>query len=204
MHKATTAIIPWTRHTAMHTIAVYGAHRVHTDRQAENGKRLDQVQEHLAVIGRVPWICVGDWNMEPTEFAHMLNRAGVIKHTGGPTHQFGANLDWFLISPGLQLTTPKAQPIPGTDHVSIWATVPGDQATTLGHRLVSPRGFNPQQLKEAKAKLEGQADRVPENWTTWTRQAEKIIRTAAGDKLPGNTGRGQHLRYVRQRLSRPH
>ena len=38
VHRATTAIIPWTRHTAMHIIAVYGAHSVHTDRHAENGK----------------------------------------------------------------------------------------------------------------------------------------------------------------------
>ena len=30
-----------------------------------------------------------------------------------------------------------------------------------------------------------------------------MIRTATGDKLPGNTGRGQHLRYVKQRLAQP-
>ena len=199
VHRATTAIIPWTRHTAMHLVAVYGAHSLHQDREIENGKMLDEIQEHLAVIGRVPWICAGDWNMEPTELEQIWSRAGSVKHTGGPTHQFGGNLDWFLTSPGLQVSAPKAQAIPGTDHVAIWTTLAGDQAATLGYRLVSPRGFNPSQLKEAKAKLEGQADSVPDNWTTWTRKAENLIRTAAGDKMPGNTGRGQHLRYAKQK-----
>ena len=203
VHRTTTAIIPWTRHTAMHLVAVYGAHSLHHDRDAENGRMLDEIQEHLAVIGRVPWICAGDWNMEPNDFEQIWSRAGRVRHTAGPTHQFGGNLDWFLTSPQLQLSEPKAQAMPGTDHVAVWAALAGDQAATLGYRLVSPRGFTTSQLKEAKAKLEGQADMVPDNWTTWTRKAEKLIRDASGDKLPGNTGRGQHLRYAKQRLARP-
>ena len=138
-------------------ITVYGAHSLHPDRYAENGRMLDQVQEHLAVIGRVPWLCAGDWNIEPSEFAHMWNRPGTIRHTGGPTQNFGANLDWFLTSPGLRTMTPRAEAIPGTDHASIWTTIPGDQQKTLGYRLTCPRGFTGQQLETAKAKLAGQA-----------------------------------------------
>jgi len=153
VHRATTAIIPWTRHTAMHLVSVYGAHSLHCDRLSENGRMLDELQEHLAVIGRVPWVCAGDWNMEPKEFEQVWSRAGTLRHTAGSTHQFGGNLDWFLASPLLQLSNPKGQAIPGTDHVAVTAALAGNQAATLGYRLVGPKGFTTNQLQEAKAKL---------------------------------------------------
>ena len=71
MHRATTAIIPWTRTAAIHLASVYGAHSLHHDRAAENGRMIGELQEHLAVLGRVQWVLGGDWNMQPDAFRSM-------------------------------------------------------------------------------------------------------------------------------------
>ena len=84
VHKVTTAIIPWARTAAIHIAGVYGAHSLHHDRTTEHGRMISELQEHLAVLGRVPWIWGGDWNLQPETFQAMWNREGRINHTHTP------------------------------------------------------------------------------------------------------------------------
>ena len=63
LSRATAAIVPWTRKNHIHVITVYGAHSTHPDKDKENTRMCEDIQEYLAVLGRVPWIIGGDWNL---------------------------------------------------------------------------------------------------------------------------------------------
>ena len=131
---------------------------------------IGELQEHLAVLGRVPWVLGGDWNMQPDAFRSMWNRGGHVKHADTPTQQFGGNLDGFLTSELLVTGTPQVHATPGTDHTAISITVSGNQHNTLGYRLVTPKGYTPAQLDQAKVNLAGQPTQPPSNWSIWSRE----------------------------------
>ena len=84
VHRGTLAAVAWTRRNYLHVGSVYGAHQGHPARAEENHKLFTELQEHLAAIGRVPWVIGGDWNMEPQEFHQGWAKGGTITHTGGP------------------------------------------------------------------------------------------------------------------------
>eukprot|EP00972_Heterocapsa_arctica_P097514 14386367-Heterocapsa_arctica.AAC.1 len=51
-------------------MCIYGLDNGHTNPPPEEGNKLlgARISEHLAKIGRVPWIIGGDWNLEPGTF----------------------------------------------------------------------------------------------------------------------------------------
>ena len=146
--RGTLAAIAWTRRAYIHVGSVYGAHQGHPSRATENHRLFTGLQEHLAAIGRVPWLLGGDWNMEPSELQEFWTRGGTITETGGPTHKLGGNLDWFLHNGTLQLRRAIGHVVAGTDHTGVMTTLKANQHDTLGYRLVAPSGFRPEALEK--------------------------------------------------------
>ena len=146
LSRMTVAIIPWTRKNHIHVITVYGAHSTHPDRDKENTKMFEDIQQYLAVIGRVPSLIGGDWNIQPQELKNYWSKGGNQVHTKGPTQKHGSNLDWFLAAEEVNLSEAKGCVIVGADHVAVEATLGGAQSKTLGYRMVAPAGFEPSRL----------------------------------------------------------
>ena len=102
----------------------------------------EDIQEYLAVLGRVPWIIGGDWNLQPEDLRHHCFKGGNPVHTNGPTQKHGSNLDWYLTSKEVNLKEAIGQAVAGTDHVAVITTLGGAQSQTLGYRMVAPAGFD--------------------------------------------------------------
>ena len=161
------------------------------------------IQQYLAVIGRVPWLIGGDWNIQPGQLSNFWSKGGNQLHIKGPTQKHGSNLDWFLAAKELNLSKAIGRVIVGTDHVAVETTMGGAQSKTLGYRMVGPAGFDPVKLKEL-AKGRGQkAPAPPTNWTTWTRKAEAWLREQMPEQAKGNKGRGRMPVFKAQTISRP-
>eukprot|EP00972_Heterocapsa_arctica_P111827 16428295-Heterocapsa_arctica.AAC.1 len=54
----------------MHIICIYGLDTGQTNPTPEEGNQVfrSRISEHLAKLGRVPWVIGGDWSLEPGTF----------------------------------------------------------------------------------------------------------------------------------------
>eukprot|EP00972_Heterocapsa_arctica_P008108 1185374-Heterocapsa_arctica.AAC.1 len=66
-HRLIGASIGWGRKKTMHIMCVYGLDSGQNNPGPEEGNKVlrARISEHLAKIGRVPWIIGGGWNLEP-------------------------------------------------------------------------------------------------------------------------------------------
>jgi hypothetical protein len=69
LDRCTHASIPWTRTQRLHLVSVYGPPSTDPQRDLIRTRLYHQLQELLAVVGRVPWLFGGDWNVSPTDFS---------------------------------------------------------------------------------------------------------------------------------------
>eukprot|EP00972_Heterocapsa_arctica_P097411 14370576-Heterocapsa_arctica.AAC.1 len=69
-HRLIGASIGWGRKKTAHIMCIDGLDTGQTNPPPEEGNKLlrARISEHLAKIGRVPWIIGGDWNLEPGTF----------------------------------------------------------------------------------------------------------------------------------------
>eukprot|EP00972_Heterocapsa_arctica_P047274 6974173-Heterocapsa_arctica.AAC.1 len=69
-HRLIGASIGWGRKKTMHIMCVYRLDSGQNNPGPEEGNKVlrARISEHLAKIGRVPWIIGGDWNLEPGTF----------------------------------------------------------------------------------------------------------------------------------------
>eukprot|EP00972_Heterocapsa_arctica_P013191 1938341-Heterocapsa_arctica.AAC.1 len=86
---------------------MYGLDTGQVNPGPEEGNRVlrDRVAEHLAKLGRVPWIIGGDWNVEPGTFT-LENHNGKAAYVATTAHTYSrdgsiSKLDWFLVCPEL-------------------------------------------------------------------------------------------------------
>ena len=161
----------------------------------EWGQLQSSLEERLAELGTVPWVIGGDWNADPDEIRAAWRRPGVAIHTGTPTQKFGGNFDWYMHCPRLLLEEPRAEVIPGTDHVGVGVRLPGGLHDLLGYRLIQLAPFTKEQVDllkspELRAKLERSLGAPPEDWCGWCAEAEKGLLDVLGVDHRGNTGRG--------------
>ena len=149
---------------------------------------LDAIQERLAVLGRVPWLIGGDWNVQPTDAPNILNRGGSQVHIQGPTHKLGENHDWYIVGPGLRLGNVEGHTAPGSDRI-----VGGVEVT--GYHHVSTRG-NPNTF--GSKKVEGKDIAHPETGPlgharlsdgSYRAQGETRRVRRAGDNCPITAGK---------------
>jgi exonuclease III len=142
LRRATVACIAWTRTTRLHVASVYGPDSQRRDR-VEEGKQLwGELQSYLAEVGSVPWVMGGDWNMEPEEFHSVWNRPAAQVDGDAPTQKHGGNFDWFLHAPKVKTRRDMNIVVPGADHVAVAIKLMGDQAATMGKRLVQPQAVD--------------------------------------------------------------
>eukprot|EP00972_Heterocapsa_arctica_P067701 9995913-Heterocapsa_arctica.AAC.1 len=85
-HRLIGASIGWGRKKTLHVMCMYGLDTGQVNPGPEEGNRVlrDRVAEHLAKLGRVPWIIGGDWNVEPGTFTleHHNGKAAYVATTG--------------------------------------------------------------------------------------------------------------------------
>ena len=98
--------------------------------------------------------------------------------------------------------------MPFTDHVAVTLRLRGDLHRTLGHKLVSPKGFpqealHPLRSDDTKDALHRRFGAPPPAWEEWTRQAEAMLLQVTGTDPKGNRGRGTAPRTVPQTIGRP-
>eukprot|EP00972_Heterocapsa_arctica_P057603 8498424-Heterocapsa_arctica.AAC.1 len=69
-HRLIGASTGWGRKKTTHVMCIYGLDTGQTNLGPEEGNNVlrARIYEHLANIGRVPWIICGDWNLEPGTF----------------------------------------------------------------------------------------------------------------------------------------
>ena len=166
------------------------------------------MEERLAELGSVPWVIGGDRNADPEEVQAAWSRPAVVVHTGNPTQKFGGNFDLYMHCPRRVLGEPKAEVVPGTDHIRVGIQLPGELHKLLGYRLVQPTPLNSVQLEhlkspETRAKLEKALGVPPDDWGRWCAKVELALLRALGLSTRGNTGRGRVPRAKRQQMSRP-
>ena len=54
--RCTAATVLWSRKSQIHLLCVYGTQRQHPEASARNTALIKAIQEHLSVLGRVPWV----------------------------------------------------------------------------------------------------------------------------------------------------
>eukprot|EP00972_Heterocapsa_arctica_P082912 12218185-Heterocapsa_arctica.AAC.1 len=86
----------------MHIMCVYGLDTGQTNPGPEEGNKVlrARISEHMAKIGRVPWIIGGAWNLEPGTFTlESTNAKAAYVDPGSHTYSRDgttSKLDWFL------------------------------------------------------------------------------------------------------------
>eukprot|EP00972_Heterocapsa_arctica_P020669 3048513-Heterocapsa_arctica.AAC.1 len=94
----------------MHVICIYGLDTGQTNPTPEEGNQVlrSRITEHLANIGRVPWVIGGDWNLEPGTFTlENTNVKAAYVEPGSHTYSrdgVQSKLDWFLVCPELAIS----------------------------------------------------------------------------------------------------
>eukprot|EP00972_Heterocapsa_arctica_P088658 13072784-Heterocapsa_arctica.AAC.1 len=101
-HRLIGAIIGWGRKKTIHVMCVYGLDTGQTNPGPEEGNRVlrYRISEHIAKIGRVPWIIGGDWNLEQGTLT-LENSCAKAAYVEPGSHTYSrdgtkSKLDWFL------------------------------------------------------------------------------------------------------------
>eukprot|EP00972_Heterocapsa_arctica_P058347 8607900-Heterocapsa_arctica.AAC.1 len=216
-HRLIGASIGWGRKKTIHVICMYGLDTGQTDPGPEEGNRLlrDRVSEHLAKLGRVPWIIGGDWNVEPGTFTleKHSGKAGFVATTGHTYSRDGnkSNLDWFLVCSELIIS---AQVFVNNDthiqgHSPVRMAIGGKLSEDMGSRIRRPMDFQGMTRKEAKNnmptdgvfKLEGK--NIDGKWRKWNEASENYLAHKEGKTGEDYFGRGKPIQYVKNTISAP-
>jgi hypothetical protein len=152
----------------------------------------DRISEHLAQIGRVPWIIGGDWNVEPGTFT-LEKYCGKAAFVAPITHTYSrdgttSKLDWFLVCPEL---SNSAQALVNNDthiqgHSPVRITIGGKLSEDMGSRIKRPTDFQGITRKEAKnnmptdGKYKLVGETINDKWTHWNEASEEYLAQKEG------------------------
>lgn len=148
----------------------------------------------------------GDWKFDPEDIVERWDAArdAQLVDIMGPTHKFGRNLGWYLVSKRTPVRTVCTETVPGTGHIGVTLNLGTAGQGMLGRRMIPPipnealERVGGDQWQEEHAGCFGDA---PGSWKEWTYRAELgLVRAACIEVQKGIVHRGIGANLARRNV----